>query len=496
MRLLGGGKPVTENAARRASIPPLRSPSAPPAPPLIDRDAGPGRRLGIAARLWDALAVAAGGLFASVLVGDGAGNLLLPLVALQTLLAVNLFTLTGLYPPRSDAAQSSWPWRPAAWLLAAMAVPAVLLAATQPPPNWPWLGAWWLTSSAIMVSGRSGLVALWLQMKSSPRFMRRVLVVGDLPRSQQVLHFLASNGDGWHSVAGVLIDGHRPALSEATREGFIGRLDDLERVMRTERVDDVIVALPWAEVERMDACLARLRQYPVDVHLFPDRPEAYMSGHRGLSVWRGMPLVRHAVRPIGPVGRMVKNIEDKLLGGLMLLFFGPLMLVIAVLIKLDSRGPVLFRQERYGYNNEIFHCFKFRSMHVHQPEAVVEQAKRDDPRVTRVGRFLRRTSLDELPQLLNVMNGTMSLVGPRPHAVSHQNYYEKLVDDYRCRHRMKPGITGWAQVNGLRGETSKVEQMRRRVEHDLHYIDNWSLWLDLKILFLTPVVCLRGDNAY
>jgi putative colanic acid biosynthesis UDP-glucose lipid carrier transferase len=170
--------------------------------------------------------------------------------------------------------------------------------------------------------------------------------------------------------------------------------------------------------------------------------------------------------------------------------------IIAAAIKLDSPGPVFFRQRRYGFNNDAIVVWKFRTMH-HRPddETVVPQATRNDPRVTRVGRFLRRTSLDELPQIFNVLTGEMSLVGPRPHAVAHNEQYAKIIDDYLSRHRVKPGITGWAQVNGLRGETDTPEKMRLRVQHDLYYIDNWSFLFDLKILALTPFAAINR-NAY
>ena len=181
----------------------------------------------------------------------------------------------------------------------------------------------------------------------------------------------------------------------------------------------------------------------------------------------------------------------------MLLLLLPVMGLIAIAIKLDSRGPVLFRQPRYGFVNTIFDICKFRTMKC-EANCVGKtlQATRDDPRVTRVGRLLRRLSLDELPQLFNVLNGTMSLVGPRPHAIDHNEDYSKMIRGYFARHRVKPGITGWAQVNGLRGETKTLEEMEARVRHDIYYAENWSLLFDLQILAMTAVVCLTGRNAY
>jgi undecaprenyl-phosphate galactose phosphotransferase/putative colanic acid biosynthesis UDP-glucose lipid carrier transferase len=172
------------------------------------------------------------------------------------------------------------------------------------------------------------------------------------------------------------------------------------------------------------------------------------------------------------------------------------MCVTAILIKLDSRGPIFFLQKRDGFNGQTFDIFKFRTMRVLENGPVVTQATRNDPRVTRLGRWLRRSSIDELPQLFNVIRGDMSLVGPRPHATSHNSEYEKLIANYAFRHHVKPGLTGWAQVNGYRGETRQIEQMRRRIEHDLWYIDNWSLWLDLRIVLQTVLVALRQDTAF
>jgi putative colanic acid biosynthesis UDP-glucose lipid carrier transferase len=186
---------------------------------------------------------------------------------------------------------------------------------------------------------------------------------------------------------------------------------------------------------------------------------------------------------------------DYVVGTISLILFAPLMLAVAVAIKLESPGPVFFRQRRHGYNHRLIDVYKFRSMTVAENGDHVVQAKKNDARVTRVGKFLRRTSLDELPQLFNVLKGEMSLVGPRPHAVAHNQHYRERLQRYANRHCVKPGMTGWAQVNGFRGPTEDPEKMRKRVEADLYYIENWSLWLDIKILALTPLVGFVHRNA-
>jgi putative colanic acid biosynthesis UDP-glucose lipid carrier transferase len=203
-------------------------------------------------------------------------------------------------------------------------------------------------------------------------------------------------------------------------------------------------------------------------------------------------------RPLTGNNLVAKSIEDRVGAFLLLVLLAPLLLLITLAIRLDSAGPALFRQTRYGFNNEEFTVFKFRTMRIAGDERLgsLEQARRNDPRTTPVGRFLRRTSLDELPQLLNVLKGEMSLVGPRPHAVAHNELYSRVIDEYFSRHRVKPGITGWAQVNGLRGETETPDKMRKRVEYDVYYIDHWSLLFDMRILFLTVFVGFVNKNAY
>jgi Undecaprenyl-phosphate glucose phosphotransferase len=240
----------------------------------------------------------------------------------------------------------------------------------------------------------------------------------------------------------------------------------------------------------------RLATFPTNVHIctgflrdaFPRQEPMLLFGYPVLTICR---------RPLAGWERVVKRAEDLILGVVLLLFLSPLMLACAIAIKLDGPGPILFRQKRLGFNNTVFEILKFRTMTPWSgPETEVPQATRDDARVTRVGRLLRRTSLDELPQLFNVLRGNMSLVGPRPHAVPHNVHYTGLIGGYLGRHRVHPGITGWAQVNGLRGETETLEKMQLRVDYDMAYIENWSLLLDLKILFKTVLVCLYGKNAY
>lgn len=444
----------------------------------------------VAGRLLDGLMVGAAGL-AAPLAGHGVAPGLL-VVVVVALVVAHALAVAGLYAAEDGHGRLRAMVLPAALTLVTVplaAAAAAWVAAEPLPPLWLWAGlaalgvAAFRPAFAVMMRG----LARWGQTA------RRVLVVGDRERALEALSLIAGDGRRWAFPVGVCLD--RDAPASPVLGGFMAGLEDAERLVREESVDDVIVAVPWKDTGRLARCLEVLKPLTVDVHLFPEAPEPFVDG-RGLSLLGGVPMARIGVRPLSGWQALLKAAEDRLLGGLLLALVSPLMAAVALAIKLDSPGPVFFRQTRYGYDNRPFTCFKFRSMVARPEEVQVRQATKEDPRITRVGRFLRRSSLDELPQLINVVGGSMSLVGPRPHAVSHHHHYTRLVDDYRCRHRMKPGITGWAQVNGLRGETATVELMRQRVLHDLWYIDHWSLWLDLRILVLTPFACLKGTNAY
>jgi putative colanic acid biosynthesis UDP-glucose lipid carrier transferase len=210
----------------------------------------------------------------------------------------------------------------------------------------------------------------------------------------------------------------------------------------------------------------------------------------------GIPVVAACESPFSGVDSVVKNVSDFVLALFILVLLSPIMAGIALAVVLTSPGPAIFKQRRYGLNGEEITVYKFRSMRVREDGQNVVQAQKNDPRVTQIGAFLRKTSLDELPQFINVLQGRMSIVGPRPHAVAHNELYRKLIKGYMLRHKVRPGITGWAQVNGMRGETEVLEKMQGRIDHDLYYLQNWSIWFDLWIIIRTVWVVLRRDNAY
>lgn len=275
----------------------------------------------------------------------------------------------------------------------------------------------------------------------------------------------------------------------------VGIICSIADFIRNSNCREILLALPWSDAERIEFIRSQVKALPVAVRLLPDKNVQTLSGAMSLDRIRALTVnIQNA--PLNDRERLLKRMLDILVATLALIFFAPIMAITAVAIKLDSAGPVIFRQHRKGYNGKHFVIFKFRTMTVQENGSVVSQATREDPRVTEIGRTLRSLSIDELPQLFNVLRGEMSLVGPRPHALAHDNHFEKLLSDYALRHHVKPGITGWAQCNGARGETPEIEQMSARVGLDLWYIDNWSLKLDLLILIKTLIEVLGKRNAY
>lgn len=326
------------------------------------------------------------------------------------------------------------------------------------------------------------------------QFVRRVAIFGSGAIANKLAALMGQNRHSDMQLVGVYDDrGGARVMPSALFNG--GDLSDLIRYAQIHPIDEVLIALPLADESRINNLVTQLSILPVDIRLCPTATP-FLSAPRALHDYSGLPVLELEARPLDDWGPLAKLIEDYVLGMMMIICFAPIMLFVAIAIKLDSPGPVFFRQRRHGFNHQIITVLKFRTMFVAQDGAQVPQAKRDDPRVTRVGRFLRKTSLDELPQLINVLRGEMSLVGPRPHALSHNEHYSAHLENYANRHKVKPGLTGWAQVNGYRGETETPEKMRKRVECDLYYINNWSLWLDIKIILMTPFYALMNKNAF
>lgn len=282
-------------------------------------------------------------------------------------------------------------------------------------------------------------------------------------------------------------------LAYTTNEDW---LDKLVQKVDSLGVHEVWLCLPLSEGGAIRSALYALRHYTVAVRFIPEWGDIPLLNHK-VSYIAGIYSLDLSCSPIDGPARVLKRLEDLIVGAAILIMILPVCVLIGLAIKFTSPGPVLFKQMRTGINGKSFKVYKFRSMVVHtEKEGEVTQAKKGDARVTKLGAFLRRTSLDELPQFFNVLQGRMSIVGPRPHALSHNEYYKDLVESYMQRHKVKPGITGWAQVSGYRGETETLEKMQKRVEYDLWYIDNWSLYLDIKIIFLTAFKGFVNKNAF
>ena len=356
-----------------------------------------------------------------------------------------------------------------------------------------WIAIWSMLGWGALVSERF-LLRVGLRWLRSHGFnQRRIVVVGTKGLGEEVTQRLLASP--W---IGLQVEGFFNSGADAPQPGvpILGGLMDVTDYVAKERVDQVWIALPLKDQEKVEALLHALRHSLVDIRFVPDIFGFRLLNHSVTEV-AGFPVMNLSITPMVGVNRLVKALEDRLLALLILLLISPLMLLIALGVKLTSPGPVLFKQRRMGWDGQSFRVYKFRSMVVHQEEGGrLTQASRCDVRVTPFGAFLRRTSLDELPQFFNVLLGTMSIVGPRPHAIEHNEQYKDLVDDYMLRHKVKPGITGWAQINGWRGETGTLEKMRKRVEYDLYYIENWSLWFDLRIILLTAFKGFVNKNAY
>jgi putative colanic acid biosynthesis UDP-glucose lipid carrier transferase len=275
---------------------------------------------------------------------------------------------------------------------------------------------------------------------------------------------------------------------------ILGHVAALREIIKEHNIKRIYIALPLSESEQIEGLHIDLLDMNVDVIWAPDIFAMNLLNHSVREV-AGVPLISLNESPLtsSKVAMFLKDMMDKTIAAIALLCLSPVFLAVAIAVKRSSPGPVFFKQDRHGFDGKIVKVWKFRSMKMHNDAEVVQQASKEDPRVTKVGKFIRRTSIDELPQLINVLQGSMSLVGPRPHAVSHNDYYSDKINAYLARHRIKPGITGLAQISGYRGETETLDKMEKRVEFDLAYINNWSLMLDLKILIKTPVSLLSKD---
>jgi Undecaprenyl-phosphate glucose phosphotransferase len=387
----------------------------------------------------------------------------------------------------------AWAFTVAVLLLAAF------LSKTSEIYSRAWAVAWIIGAPILLLLERCFVHAATATRAGGSYLARNVAIIGAGTEGQRLLARLREEQDKGVVIRGVFDD--RKSRLPGSVCGFRvrGTTDDLVNFARQTTVDEVIIALPLDAEGRLKSLCDKMKALAIDVRLSLE-PLAEAFDVRGLGYVGTVPVFEVVDRPLKNWRAVVKWLEDRVLGSLLLVVASPLVAVIAILIKLDSPGPVFFKQTRFGFNNQPIRVLKFRTMYVDRSDpSGAQRTVQNDPRVTRFGRILRWLSLDELPQLINVAGGDMSLVGPRPHAVAMKagdRLYCEAVEQYLHRHRVKPGITGWAQVNGLRGEVDTLEKARARVAHDLHYIEHWSPWLDFKIVLKTVGILASRENAY
>jgi Undecaprenyl-phosphate glucose phosphotransferase len=451
--------------------------------------------------IWGVLAGFAAFMFFAPGAAIGPYLFALPLIVLSPAIAAlqsgHLYSIPAFWTPVRPFLRFAASW--AAVLAAIWALTHGLQLPSAPSAAF--LVGWLIVVLGGVGVARIALAVLVTRLAKSGRLERRVAVVGGGEFAEALLRDLSQAHPAELRLLGVFDDrGDDRAPAEIGGLPKLGNVDDLVNFARKTRVDLIIFALPITAEARLQPMLRKLWVLPADIRLAAHasrvrlRPRAY-------SYIGSAPLLDVFDKPLGEWDVVFKATFDRVIGALALIMLSPPMLIAALAVKLDSRGPIFFRQQRYGFNNEVIEVYKFRSMRVDKldPQAV-QLVTRDDPRVTRVGRFLRRTSIDELPQLFNVVfKGDLSLVGPRPHAMhaaAADRQYDQVVESYFARHRVKPGLTGWAQIRGWRGETDTPEKIQQRVEHDLYYIENWTMLFDLYILAMTPWALLCGENAY
>lgn len=363
-----------------------------------------------------------------------------------------------------------------------------------------WFGTWFLSGGAILAVSRIFVSRYVRGLFRDGRLQRRAILVGGGERAAELIRSLESQSEQELQICGIF-DDRADDRSPSVLLGYpkLGKFADLLSFGRICKIDMLIVTFPLTAEGRVAEMLKDLWVLPVDIRLSAHGNKLNLRP-RSYSYVGAVPFLDIIDKPLADWDYFKKRAFDVFFASLAILVLSPVMALVAIAVRLDSKGPILFRQTRYGFNNEKISVLKFRSMYHHMADPKAKQVvSRHDPRVTRVGRIIRKTTLDELPQLFNVLRGELSLIGPRPHAVhahTENRPWEAVVDGYFARHRVKPGISGWAQINGLRGEIRNQEMIRKRVEHDLYYIENWSLLLDLYILLITPLKVLNTKDSY
>ncbi|CAK0760238.1 UDP-glucose:undecaprenyl-phosphate glucose-1-phosphate transferase [Gammaproteobacteria bacterium] len=417
---------------------------------------------------------------------------------LAVLMTALVFPIYGIYRSwRGDSIIRELGNITLAWITVVIGlVVAAFLSKTGEQYSRLWLGLWLGLCWGVFVVYRVALRVILRTIRQMEWNSRRVLIAGAGELGRQVVRGLLDTPWVGMKVIGFVDD--NPALQETSIEGVpvLGATTVLGELLSRHVADEVWLALPLRAEQRVREILFDLRHSTVNIRFIPDIFGFRLFNHSMHEI-AGFPVLDLNMTPMVGINRVIKAVEDRFLALVILILISPVLLIIAIGVKLSSPGPIFFRQLRHGWDGKPIEIYKFRSMVIHnEAPGTITQAQRSDPRITPLGKFLRRTSFDELPQFINVLQGRMSIVGPRPHAIEHNQHYKDLINAYMQRHKVKPGITGWAQVNGWRGETDTLDKMRNRVEYDLYYIEHWSLWFDLRIIGMTLLSGFVGHNAY
>ncbi|WP_144110194.1 undecaprenyl-phosphate glucose phosphotransferase [Paraburkholderia sp. BCC1886] len=360
-----------------------------------------------------------------------------------------------------------------------------------------WFSYWTAVTGGLLIAYRLLTHAALARARGAGLNLHQVAIVGSGSQCETIIRRIESAPSTGFRAAAVFNTRPQESPLVGTRVPAFDTLDALVAHIRANDVHEIWLTLSLAEEPLICSLVAAFRDDLVNIRFMPDVRSIALFEGSGVIDLLGVPAINLVASPLSASSLLKKEAFDRLFAALALFGLAPVLIAIAIAVKLSSRGPVLFRQKRKGADGRVFTIYKFRSMHVHtEAHGTLSQATRNDKRVTRVGAFLRRTSLDELPQFFNVLLGDMSVVGPRPHALEHDDLYQKVVAGYINRYRIKPGITGWAQINGFRGETDRIEKMERRVEHDLYYLGHWSFSLDMRIIGATIAAGLAHRNAY
>jgi len=450
------------------------------------------------ARVFDVTMIVLGALVASQIRFDDISqrSFYLAFVAFAAAFSLAVFPAFGVYASWRGRSKSALAGQVAlSWLVVQVCAMALMFSLHRIDfVSRLWFVYWTGMAGAAMIAGRLVTHSVLGRVRNAGLNLQQVAVAGCGEHCDEIVRKIdTAPAAGFRATAAYNV---QAGTKMNTRVPVFEEHEAFANYVRTQNVGEVWLALPLTEERTILKLVDEFRNDLINIRFMPDvRTLALFEG--SVTNLLGVPTINLAASPLPPNAMMQKEIFDRFFALGALLAVSPVLLACAIAVKLSSRGPVFFKQRRKGADGRVFTIYKFRTMRLHaQTAGVVEQAKRGDARITRVGGFLRRTSLDELPQFFNVLRGDMSVVGPRPHALEHDDLYQKVVSGYIHRYRIKPGITGWAQVNGFRGETDRIEKMEGRVAHDLYYLGNWSFGLDMKIIFATIFKGLRHTNAY